>query len=594
MDKYCTNCGHANNSTHQNCVECGTLLNEVIKVPKGPKKPMSFKAKIVTSAGVILLAALIGFYTWGTKAASAETTISKFFDALQKKEASDLRNYIVLSNGEKLSKKEAEAFIDLYQNITPAELTEIALIEKKGKVAGIFDAYKVSLNPQQLSFNFPYKGLSLMLNGEPVESRQNGDGDYTFSGIVPGTYKAEFFFEDGQTKFSHPFGLTVENQWDSSYAAIIEEELPIDSVVFQVEGHTADFESRITVGGKEFPVNEEGVTEEIGPLLIDGSMSAQAQVDFPWGVATSDAVAIDSDYMNIEMNKLDEKAEAQIIEQFVLYQEEYFQASGTRDASVYTTLSRGKLKTAKEELESWKVSDYFFKGALSKINLDGESVNLFSGGTGVSVEGEIEAQGAYYYQSQDPALETLKYQSQVVFNFNPDSKKWEVQEVNNDPYYSHTFTVEPMRTIEGSKKMHQVKGSADPVEETANNSDASNDQTNEIEEFMNLYNSESVSAINSGDFSAVSYLISADGPKWKESADYIKSTFAKGITEEHLGTTLEKVEKIDASHVKVTTIDRYIIHGTEKSSEKEYRSVNILKNYGDGWLVNELISTKEI
>ncbi|TWT27738.1 hypothetical protein [Planomicrobium sp. CPCC 101110] len=597
MEKFCTNCGHSNNSTNQICVECGTSLTKEPKqasAPQGPKKPLPFKTKLLAGIAIVLLASIIGLYTWGTQTASAETAVSKFFEALQEKDAATLSKYAVLSTGEELTEKEASAFIDLYQNITPIELEEMATVEKNGKFAGIFDAHKVILTPQQVSFYFPYDGLNLNLNGESVEAMQNADGEYVFSGIAPGNYEAEFAFDDGETVFAHLFDLTVEYQEDTSYVTTIEEDLPIGSTVFQVTvaEYSPSYTTKIVIGEKEYPVDESGSTEDIGPFLLDGSMNVQAKVEFPWGAVTSDAVPIDGEYINIDIAKLDKKTEGKLIDQFAAFLEEDIKAAGTRDASVYTSLTPGKLKEVTDTLDSWKENEYFFKGSLTKINFDGESVQLLS--DGVSVTGEVVIEGAYYYQSEKPVVETEKYPLYAKFIYDSEKKKWLVEDFDQDNYYDGDFTVEPLQTVEGSKKVYEVKGSTDAVKETSSESVSSDDQAMEIEDFMNQYNSLSVMAMNSGDFSHVSYLISEDGPKYQESADYVDYVYSKGITEEHLGTSLEKVEKIDANQVKVTTIDRFIIHKEGDSSEKEYRSVTILISDGDGWLVKELVSTKEI
>ncbi|MGI2327584.1 TcaA NTF2-like domain-containing protein [Planococcus sp. YIM B11945] len=595
MKKFCTNCGHANNSSNQVCIECGTPF---AKEPNGtqhngPKKPMPFKTKLIAGIGVVLLASLIGLYSWGTKTATAETTVSKFFEALQEKDAAALTKYAALSNGEEITEKEASAFIDLYQNLTQIELEDMATIEKKGKVAGIFDAHKVILSTQQVSYYFPYEGLSLKLNGKNVPSVQNED-EYVFSGIVPGNYKAEFIFDDEKTEFAYPFDLTVESQWDSSNIASLEEELPIGSTTFQVTvgDYSTDYESKIIVGDKEFEVNEYGETESVGPFLLDGSMKVLAKVEFPWGAETSEAVPIDDDYISVDIPKLNEKAEKELIDQFALFMEEHVEARGTRNASVYTTLTPGNLKSMADEFDSWKDSEYFFKGSLTKINLDGESIQLSS--EGVSVDAEVVGNAAYYYQSDTPEMETIKSQIHAVFTYDSNKKKWLVDEVSEYQNYDREFIVEPLQSLEGSKKTYEVKGSTDPVNRNAEESVQSADLTSEVEYFMGEYNASSVIAMNAGDFSYVSFLIDENGPKWKESADYIDYVYSKGITEECLGTTVEKIETIDDATIKVTTIEKYHIYGTEKPGEKTFRSVNLLKKDGSSWLVNKLISTTEI
>lgn len=155
--------------------------------------------------------------------------------------------------------------------------------------------------------------------------------------------------------------------------------------------------------------------------------------------------------------------------------------------------------------------------------------------------------------------------------------------------------VEPTRIIEGSKKVFETKKSPEVEKEVkGDGSSYLGLGVYDIEQFFSEYNSLSVSAINTGDFSVVSYMVKADGPRYKEQSDFIESLYAKGVTEEHLGTTVEKVKVVNDHLLQVTTIEKFVIHGTEKSSEKKYRTVTLMYVNDGNWYMQELISTNEI
>ena len=609
MKKFCSNCGYANLEKDNVCVDCGTRFEQtsddstksVVKTAS-PKKPVPFKTKLIAGVIFALLVSVFGFYSWGTKAASSDTTVSKFFEALRAEDAESLAKYVILSNQEEMSVNEATAFIELYKELGPDELDSMATLVKTGKIAGVFEAHKIMLTAQKLTYGFPYPGLELSLNGEIIPSVQTDDGYYTFSGVATGNYEAEFLYDDGETSFQYPFNLTVEDQEDPAYETEIWEEIPLGTTSFTVNvfEQTPVFESKVLINDQELALNEFGQTEEAGPFLLDGSSTAKAVVDFPWGSVESEETAINSEYINIQIPSFGEELESHLIKRYSLFVEERIQALATHDSSVYTTLDEDLLKDAKAEVADMKKYGSFFKGSVEEIKFAEDFIYLMSEQDSVMIEGAGLMNGAYYnndYPSEDiPKLEEMLSRFQVILKYDKELKEWFIESFDESAAYDGDFDG---LTIEGSKKFYETKGSsnsAKSVEESDDDEEKADtaNLSEEIETFMNQYNDSSVIAMNSGDFSLVSHFISEDGPKWAESKDYVDHIFEKGITEEHLGTTVENVESIDNTYIKVTSIDRYIIHGTEETNEKEFRTTNILKKNGDSWLVHELTATKEI
>ena len=597
MKKFCTNCGHANEQDNRICVECGTALvvekqnprkPEEAAIPAKNKKPLSLKTKILSLAGILVFASLIGVYSWGTKTASADNVVTKFFEALQNEDAEALSKQGWLSNGQAMTVKEADAFIGHYRDISPYELEDVARVEKNGKVIGIFDAHRVVIPAQKRSFNFPDEGLSLSLNGELVASVKNTDGQYIFSELSPGLHEAEFIYEGEFAEFSYPFELEVAMYSDPSVIEPIHVNLPIGSVMFGLETFNAKNPgaNKVLIGDKEIPVDEYGETDGIGPLLLDGSTVAQAEVAFPWGTQLSEPAAITSGYHTLEFSGLEEKHRTALIEQVLIFAEEYVQAYAQRDPKVFTGVGKDQLSAFKKELDGMKSYDSYFKGSLTEVGVDEESIAILSDGETVTVDAVLQFNGDYYYSSDTPELDEFETEVSIDFIYDTETENWLVQAYSEDNWF---LNINPTISLEGSGKVFETAGASKAVEE-----DAYSLSKEDAEWFMSDYNDASVEAINEGDFSIVSYMVYGDGPRTEEQSDFVDYMYSKGITEEHLTTTVEKVEALDGDYYEVTTIETFIIHGTEKSNEKTYRTVTKVLDYVDGIYVYELISTTEI
>lgn len=608
MKKFCTNCGQPNEPDNRACVECGASLaeekqevrNSVPAAPPPPpkksKKPLTLKTKVLSLLGILVVASLIGVYTWGSKTASADTAVTKFFEALRNEDAQALSKQAMLSNGESMSVDEAAAFILLYRDISPYELEDVAKVEKNGKVIGIFNAHRVTVPVQKLSFDFPHEGLALHLNGELHTSVKYSDGEYVFSEISPGLHDAEFIYDGEFTEFSYPFELD-SYMGDPSVINPVYVDLPVSYVTFSLETFNADDAdaNKVIIVDKEVPVNEFGETDEVGPVLLDGSLTAQAEVKFPWGTQVSEPVEITSYYQAIDYFVLEEEQRKALIDQLKVFSEELVEALGTRDSAVFTTVTDELLAAYQDDIEYMEDYEEFFMGALKEIGVDEESITILSGGETVTVDVELQIDGDNYYSSKTPEAESMEVDAAVEFIFDQKSEKWLVSSYNPGMNYSGRT---PTVTFEGSGKMHQKAFASEVAKKEADVETSSEEEIyfpNEVAEaFMSEYNDASVAAINAGDFTLVSSFVDASGPRAKEQSDFIDNLYSKGITEEHLSTKVEKVVRLDGDYYEVTTIEKFIIHGTESSSEKTYRTVTKVLDYPSAYFVYELISTTEI
>ena len=621
MKKFCTNCGHENDQENQVCVECGqsfssekpegTRPGEAARAPKPrkEKKPLSMKAKIIGAASLLLIASLVGIYSWGTNAASADTAVTTFFEALQNEDAEALAKKASLSNGEAMTVKQAEVFIAEYQGLTPAQLDGVASVEQNGKVMGIFNAHRVIIPVQELAFYFPHEGLSLSLNGEVVEGDQDSTGDYVFSGITPGVHQAEFAYKGEFVEFTHPFDLPVPLSPASSQPIAIREDLPVSSVIFTLNTFMADAPdaNKVMIGEQEIPVNDTQQTDEIGPLLLDGSTSAYAQVEFPWGTETSEPVNITSNYHSIELVGMDEKHQQALTDQLMVFAEEYVEAHAKRDAAVFTSVSTEQLDRFKQDIDWMTTMGDHFMGALTQVGVDEESIAIMGDGKTVTLNAEFSIDGVYYYQSETPSAEEFQKEVSLNFVYDQAEEKWMVNTYNEDVWM---LDVVPTATFEGSGTVHESDSSAAEEEETEKE-DESEEETEEateeevaaaetegavteeqLEQFIADFRAAYETALNEKDFSRIDAFLKADSIARQELVDFIADTGSEAyvyefLVDEAVGVEIledkafvETNEEFDfTNHLdEVTNYKRnkkYEVHGVE-SGELKIAGIDIM------------------
>lgn len=562
MKKFCTNCGQENDQENQVCVECGQSFSgkpqesspsEAARAPnpRKEKQPLSMKTKIIGVASLLLIASLVGIYSWGTNAASADTAVSTFFEALQNEDAEALAKKASLSNGEAMTVKQAEVFIAEYQGLTPAQLDGVASVEQNGKVMGIFNAHRVIVPVQELAFYFPHEGLSLRLNGEVTEGSQNSTGDYVFSGITPGNHQAEFAYKGEFVEFTHPFDLLVPLSPTYSQPIAIREDLPVSSVIFTLNTFMTDAPDahKVMIGEQEIPVNDSQQTEEIGPLLLDGSTSAYAQVEFPWGTETSEPVNITSNYHSIEFVGMDEKHQQALTDQLMVFAEEYVEAHAKRDAAVFTSVSSEQLDRFKQDIDWMTTMGDHFMGALTEVGVDEESIAIMGDGKTVTLDAEMLIDGDNYYKSETPNAEEIKKEVSLNFVYDEAEEKWMVSTYNEGGWM---FDAVPTATFEGSGTVHESESSA--AEEEAEKEDESESEESEeapeeevaaaetagsvteeqLEQFIADFRAAYETALNEKDFSRIDAFLKADSIARQELVDFIADTGSEDYLYEFL------------------------------------------------------------
>src|SRR5690606_35735849 len=148
-----------------------------------------------------------------------------------------------------------------------------------------------------------------------------------------------------------------------------------------------------------------------------------------------------------------------------------------------------------------------------EVTYDEDSFYLLENGETVSLDAEFVVKSDYYRGSNgSDGVETLQYR--MTLEYDQESSDWLVDTAES---YGSSYVFDLPKTIEGSKKVYKTTKSSNVNEEDASNPA---DQRDEIEGFMSAYNSDSVAAINNGDFSIVSDFLMESGPRYQQQLNF--------------------------------------------------------------------------
>lgn len=581
MSRFCLECGQQLHGDDSVCTNCGTKLpQETVK----PKLPLSKKQKIRYGIITAIAVLLIGFTSWGKAHFSEETTSKRFVEALSTMDTKELQSLVVRENGKGINKQEVKAMLKLTEAEGRSAVESLSAIQQHGKWLGLFKMYKVQVIDQYAYYEGPLKGLSFTFNGVEIKEDSRNKESVSYGPLAPGIYDVDVTFEGTYGKGSSTSELYASSP--SQELSWINVELPLGNVIFEVANYSSEVmvDARILINDEEIAVNEYGETEAIGPILFDGTQHAKLIVQYPWGEVTTEEMMIESEYQEIEAAILSKDEMKIVLDTLKQYGEEYIEAKAKRSTSIFTTTTKSFNESYMENIAKPLIdNELFITGKFDQLDVDEDSVSVLDDPEqGITIDAEFSFMEDSHSLLDTPSISESVYTCDVKLIYDESEKKWFIQ--NSTLTHSNLATT---KTITGSGTIHQP--SSDAVQKEKDRL-----LKNELQSFFEYYVSQSVNAINARDFSYVEDMMTDDGPRKKEAKDYIVYLESKGITEQFIDVTVEKVEAVGTNTWQVTTTDEFIIYNPDGSKNKKYTTVVTVKQVDGDWLVHELLSTVEI
>ena len=588
MNQFCLECGTPIVEGDSRCRNCGAALSvqqkeEVVAVVT-PKTPLSKKQKIVWGSIGVLAAIIIGFSLWANSYFSPESVGKRFNSAVESENAEKISKLVIHEDGTTITTAEAEAYLKLIKEEGKKSVEKLSTIVQHGKYLGMYKKHFVQTKDQFVYYNNYVDGLTITFNGEEIKESKRKKTEVTFGPLSPGVYDVEGIFEGKYGTSSNEDSVTLYTNNRDPYWLYLD--LPIADVVFVIEDHwdLNASDSYILVNGEKI-VTDEGTSEPVGPFLIDGSQKAKAVVTFPWGEVTSAEVSIDSGYVYITPTIISNDEYTKITNVLKTYGEQYVEALASNSTTPFTTITEEMKQEFLRTFDYNTSNNVYMSGSFEKLLVDKNSLSFVNDDDdmGIEIDARYYFQMDYHGLTEEPDLDERYDDVNVVLYYDKNSSEWKI----NNAGWAGFWYFEETDEFEGSKVLH--KPSDEMIAE-----EKSKLFNKEIENFMVRFREYSVYAINSRYFSYVKDFHTSSGPSGKEASEYIEYLESKGITEEHLETHLEKLEEVDGTTWKVTTIDRYRIFTEDSTNEKKFRTVTVIKRVDDSFQVHELISSDEI
>lgn len=644
MGKFCIHCGEEASQEHKVCIYCGKSLAKHEELTDGrsstdeaplidnrqadevgrmasdqrtisetratnaavdkteTKRPQQTKGnrwmKRLIGGAVVLL---IVFIIWANNYASLESVEKRFHKALQDDNSSALQKLMIHHDGSLIEHFEAEAFLELYNERGHSVVDELTTIVDSGKFLFVFNTYKIEAN-DQIPYDETYEGLTYTFNDEILNVYNQDEKKIAFGPIAPGIYEVEASIDGEFGEFSTTEMVTLDNAafQDYTYMAL---DFTFDQVTISVSNYdefaSSPEDITIRIEDHEFSLDENGETEEIGPLNINGGLTATVVTELPWGSFESEAYPLDSTHVDVRAEFYDEailKTWRKTVEELG---EQYAEAMATKSKDPLKNFSKQP-----KDLISEKFADYdAYSGKVMQISIDEENIQKGDSTwydmnlpNDVDVDIPSIVMSVNYLFEEDfhniadnPILvrRNHTWELGLTYEKKDDKYKWSATVLQPHDWYN---SFSETNTWDGSKKLY----SSSKKDVKKGKASKNKDIEKEIEIFLKDYTDKSVEAINERDFSIVSDYMTKNGPRYDEARNYIDYLESEGVYETWLGTELEKLKELDDNKWEVSVIEEFKIIWPDKTKVDKFRTKLIIKRVDGEFLVDELTETNSI
>ncbi|HLR01621.1 MAG TPA: hypothetical protein VK111_02595 [Virgibacillus sp.] len=420
-----------------------------------PRKPMSKKTKILLSTSLVLVIGFVTTYFILSSVYTEDKAVEKFKQALSDQDAKTLADMIYSENTDmKIDKDTIGGFLDFLdknpsykdelveslkdqatsiKNSGAEEATassSVMSLTKQGKKLLLFDDFKFKVQPYYFTVSTNYKDTDLYLNDEKVATADTDDFTEELGPFLPGLYQVRAELENDYATFDYEEELVLFDETSDDYVDV------------DMEGHTVDVEAdnnngTLLVNGEKTDLNIEE-DPSFGPVPLDGSVTVQAQYDYPWDEeVTSDEIPVEDSYVYIEDLPVSKDLKKALMDTANDYVESHYEALNNLDADKVRNISDSHLKEVKDTIDYIKEMDSRFKGVVHKTIFDLDSFTL-SENDGIyeaTVAFTVVSEEDEYGEEDKPDLSDEETNAELEFIFDESEDTWLVDELY-DTYYS--------------------------------------------------------------------------------------------------------------------------------------------------------------
>lgn len=472
---YCKNCGNQIEVEGKFCKLCGTPVtsqqnvngnlspnvtatstgqseSSFSKVSKGIQN-LTAKQKKLGFIFIALLVVLFSAYKIVEYFTSSDRLVSTFVKAVEEKDSEKLLSILTYSNsGQKISEENITSFIDFLHNnqgvmdeltssmeeqshfISDSKDQKVDLedeeavleylfgsndvtpsfihIEPNGTLL-FFDKYQLVIDPYFVAISSNLAGTKIFQGEKEIATIEEDGFDQEIGPFLPGEYAFS-------AHYSNPFGDMQQEEKviiDGYGYAGVYFDFPVQSVYFYDPFQLAE-QGVLYINGEKVDNFNPLSGETFGPVLLDGSLKAKVEAEFPWGTEESVETVIENDSIELVF-PFDTSLQDQVVTSLKEFNISYLESLETGSVSDLLKVSDDFKNVLNYEMELPE-ENHNYQIKLDRIDVDPSSfeIGYYWGSPYLSLVTYEEVEDVYYEEGVEPelSLTKLRYSYDLEFS----------------------------------------------------------------------------------------------------------------------------------------------------------------------------------
>ncbi|QJD86787.1 zinc ribbon domain-containing protein [Cohnella herbarum] len=300
-----------------------------------PAIALSGRAKLLIAGGLVVILLLAGAYFLGKQLTDEQRLIARFENAIRdgktdkvmgmlsdpnkgvgfnKETAQDIVTYLQ-SNKETLDqliarlKSEAE----LLKGPPAASVEQerdtafLYLHKKEEKRWFLYDDYELKINRYSIPVTTNFAGTKVLIDGKEAGTAKGENETLELGTFLPGQYEIKAVYEGKYTTLESASTVSLFPMANNEDLTV---ELTLEGDYVEVQSNNSY--AHIYINGEDIELAV-GDGQRIGPIAVDGSNRMFVEVEYPWGKARSEELAVDSNRLEFNVPGLDDSLKNDIM-----------------------------------------------------------------------------------------------------------------------------------------------------------------------------------------------------------------------------------------------------------------------------------------
>ncbi|WP_167449551.1 zinc ribbon domain-containing protein [Halobacillus trueperi] len=545
--KYCRECGKALVEGNKFCLECGHPVvsgsDPTFQKPptqtRSPKKKFTKKQKLWWAVGSVGFLLLVTAYIIAVDMTSKTKLVQKYETAIEQSDAKALADlFIFEDSAEKVDEEGTQAFLD-YLKEYPEE-AQVLLEELEGQLDKpktrkdefwdewldedyfitivqdgkflFFDRYRLAVEPVYVTLYTDYKGTKVSHGEKEVYTASEDDEGQEYGPLFPGTYQFSAAYKNQTADLKTTEDVELWDRYN-------------DDVYFQMEADTVTFQTEsMPVDSAKLYVNGELVDfdpfsgEAYGPVMLDGSMKAEVEAEFPWGVMKSDPIALEEQDVMVTF-QFTEEMESEIAEIVGEYYQSYLESFETLGELPLKQATADFGENVQDRFDGWNQEGHTTQLWVKNFEMarGDKYLTKRNGQYFIQVDVRMEAFESHFITEDGPGDPGF-FNNTISYSMVYDDG-WKI---NDEEYFSMDFEEDFKKTVpimeDSGVFQLEVSMEETPVEESVQNL-----QTTDAAQFVIDFRNAYAAALNAVDFSIAEDYLLDDSTAYHELKGYMET-----------------------------------------------------------------------